>query len=228
MISIRNLTFGYGDHAVLDCPDMSFEEGLVHGIVGLNGAGKSTFFNLLAKYLKPHTGNIQRNGQPLQIEEIGFLETNNYFYSNITGNEYLRIFPLTNTQFKLELMNTLFQLPLRDLVSSYSTGMKKKLALLALLQQDVPVYILDEPFNGLDMESNKVVEMIIGSLKGKGKTVFISSHMLSPLVHGCDLIHILQKGNFNKTYSRDQFGSIEQELFEYFNQKAAATIKSAL
>lgn len=228
MINIQDLEFGYDNNSVLDCPAISFKAGLVHGVVGLNGAGKTTFFNVLARYLKQRRGSIAFNGRPLHSSTIGFLETVNYFYSNITGYEYLKIFPITNIQFRLEPMNSLFGLPLQDLVSSYSTGMKKKLALLALLQQDKAIYIFDEPFNGLDMESNRMVEMIMASLKEKGKTIFISSHILSPLLEGCDLIHMLQKGNFDKTYNRQQFDGIEKELFEHFNQQAGNTIKAAL
>lgn len=228
MIELNDLQFRYGQHTIIDCPAAGFETGLVHGIVGLNGAGKTTFFNLLARYLRPAEGQILMDGSPLSADDVGFLETSNYYYSNITGGEYLRIFPATNKQFRLDIMNSMFRLPLHELASSYSTGMKKKLALLAILQQDKPVYILDEPFNGLDMETNQVLELILHNLREKKKTVFVSSHILAPLLHCCDRIHILEQGRFQKTYERDAFTQIASELFEQFNQKAGLTIRSGM
>src|SRR6218665_3949262 len=186
MIKISNLLFQYDKRPVIHIGEASFETSRVHGIVGLNGAGKTTFFNLLAHYLKADEGQIIYNNKPLSRQDIAYLETSNFFYSNITGAEYLKIFPVTNKSFQLEKLNELFQLPLQEIAESYSTGMKKKLALLAILQQDKPIYILDEPFNGLDMETNRVLEMMLENLKQKGKTVFISSHILAPLLTGCD------------------------------------------
>ena len=80
---------------------------------------------------------------------------------------HLEIFPATNLQFDLEKLNRLLQIPLHQLIENYSTGMKKKLALLAVLKQDKPIYIFDEPFNGLDLESNNVLELILDNLKEK-------------------------------------------------------------
>lgn len=220
MIRIRDLQFGYGVQEVINCAVMDFEQGLVHGIVGLNGAGKSTLFQLMTRYLKPRSGSIQIGDRDLKRADTGYLETQNYFYTNLTGYEYLRIFPKTNTAFRLEQLNELFQLPLNETTEAYSTGMKKKLALLAVLQQDKPVYILDEPFNGLDLEAGRVVEMMIAHLKAKGKTVFVSAHTLAPLLQGCDQVHLLRNGSFATSFGRGQFAAVEQELFEDFNRKA--------
>lgn len=228
MISVKDIEFGYGGEPVIRGISLDFEQGWVHGIVGLNGAGKTTFFNLLAGYLKPDKGNITCEGNVLNAAQISYLETQNYCYSNITGGEYLRIFPQTNKDFRLEQLNELFRLPLKELVSSYSTGMKKKLALLGQLQQDKPIYILDEPFNGLDLESNRVLELIVAQLKAKGKTVFISSHILSPLLECCDLIHVLETGTIRKSYGRNDFAQIVTDLFGDFNQKAEATIRNSI
>lgn len=228
MISVRDLSFGYGKQPVVRQISLDFDRGWVHGIVGLNGAGKTTFFNLMAGCLKPDSGSIMLEGRPVRSSDISFLETQNYCYSNITGGEYLRIFPATNPAFRLEQLNELFRLPLKELVSAYSTGMRKKLALLAQLQQDKPVYILDEPFNGLDLESNRVLELIIVQLRAKGKTIFISSHILSPLLQCCTLIHVMEQGRIRNTYSRGSFEGIEADLFRDFNEKAGATIRDSV
>lgn len=226
MIRIRDLQFGYGGRLVIDCARMDFEAQQVHGIVGLNGAGKSTLFQLLTRYLKPRQGAIEWEGRNMQRKDTGYLETHNYFYTNLTGNEYLDIFPRSNKDFQLERLNELFQLPLNEVTEAYSTGMKKKLALLAILQQDRPVYILDEPFNGLDLESGRVVELMIAHLKAKGKTVLVSAHTLGPLLQGCDQVHLLRNGAFAVSYGRNEFDRIERELFDDFNRKAGDLVRS--
>lgn len=126
MIRIEQLRKSFDRRPVLDCPAQTFASGCVHGIVGLNGAGKTTFFNLLASFLQPDSGSIRLDGRPLSRLQTGFLETGNYFYSNITGQEYLDIFPASNPQFDQEKLNSLMQLPLQELTENYSTGMKKK------------------------------------------------------------------------------------------------------
>ena len=166
--------------------------------------------------------------QPITSKDIGFLETGNYFYSSLTGAEYLNIFPATNTRFDLTALNTLMQLPLDEVTEAYSTGMKKKLALLAIIRQDKPVYIFDEPFNGLDLETNRAVEIIIDTLKAKGKTIFISSHILSPLIATCDEIHLLRHGNFETSYTGASFNEIEADLFSDFNEKTKVIVDGAL
>lgn len=228
MISIQNLSVSYGKHLVLTNINIYFEPGLVHGIVGLNGAGKTTFFNVVAKMLKPDSGDIKQNGTSIDIKGTAYLETVNYFFSRITGNEYLKIFRQTNTEFNLKALQEYFKLPLDELIENYSTGMKKKLALLAILKQGKPVFILDEPFNGLDLESNKVLEIIILSLKQKQKTVFVSSHIIDPLLTTCDKIHLLENGCFVKTYPRSGFSTIEEDLFGKLKAEATEVISKAV
>jgi ABC-2 type transport system ATP-binding protein len=228
MIEISQLRVSFTQKQVLKGITAQFETGQVHGIIGLNGAGKTTFFNSLARYLKPDGGEIALNGKPLQLKDIAFLETGNYFYPGLTGNDYLRIFETTNSSFSLEGMQQLMQLPLDELISQYSTGMKKKLAMLAILKQDKPIYLFDEPFNGLDMETNKVVELIISNLRSKGKTIFISSHILAPLLQTCNNIHLLSEGSFASTYTPDAFNLIEQDLFKTFTERAGEIVSGAM
>jgi len=228
MISIQNLTVAYGDHNVLNNISIGFQKGIIHGIVGLNGAGKTTFFNVLAKSLRPANGLLKLDDHLLAINDTAYLETVNYFYSNITGCEYLKIFKQTNPDFNLDVLQDYFKLPLNDLVENYSTGMKKKLALLSVLKQDKPVFILDEPFNGLDLEANKVLEIIITTLKQKARTVFISSHILEPLLTTCDQIHLLENGSFVKTFEKGDYGKIDDALFGKLKSQAKQAISNAL
>lgn len=228
MISIKDLTVKFGDHTVLDHIDINFRSPGVHGIVGLNGAGKTTFFNTVTKILKADQGSMMYNGNVLNRKDFAYLETTNYFYSRITGNEYLKIFKQTNTNFKLQPLQDFLRLPLDELIENYSTGMKKKLALLALLKQDKSIYLLDEPFNGLDLESNKILEMIMLGFKQKNKTVFVSSHIIDPLLTVCDEIHFLERGSFKKTYTKNDFNRIEEELFGELKDQMRTVINKSI
>ncbi len=219
MISLTNVVMTFGNRPALNGPAAHFEHGMVHGIVGLNGAGKTTFFNILSGFLRPDSGAILNNGQPLRRKELAYLEAVNFFYSDLTGEEYLSIFPCTNRDFNSARMNELMPLPLKDLIETYSTGMKKKLAFLSVLKQDAQIYLLDEPFNGLDLETSEILKLVVQHLHGKGKTIFISSHILAPLLALCDKIHLLQGGVFVRAYDRHLFDTIEADLFANFDRR---------
>lgn len=228
MINIQNLTFSFSDHKVLDDISIDFQENQVYGIVGLNGAGKTTFFNLLSTTLKTQTGSIKYDENVISNKDIAYLETVNYFYSRITGNEYLKIFKQTNPGFNLSSLQEFMKLPLDDLIETYSTGMKKKLALLGVLKQDKKIFLFDEPFNGLDLETNKILELIITTLKEKGKTVFVSSHIIDPLLIVCHQIHYLAKGKFVRSFDKTDFHQIEDELFKKLKADAQTIISKSI
>jgi ABC-2 type transport system ATP-binding protein len=228
MISIKELNVRFGNNQVLKNINSDFQNGNIHGIVGLNGAGKTTFFNVLAKVLKPDTGLLKLNDVNLSIKDTAYLETVNFFYSRITGNEYLKIFRQTNSDFSLPILQNYFKLPLDELVENYSTGMKKKLALLGVLKQNKSIFILDEPFNGLDLETNKILEIIITTLRQKHKTIFVSSHIIEPLLSICDKIHLLENGNFIKTFDKIEFDKIDDILFGKLKYGANEAISKAI
>ncbi len=226
MITISDLTFAYGNHSVFKGLSQSFEQGKVHGILGVNGVGKSTFFRLLGGRLKKAKGEVLMGERQLGKKNTFLLETQNYFYPNITGEEYLSLFTESGNGFSQSLMNDLFHLPLQDMVDSYSTGMKKKLAIMAMLKGEEGVLLMDEPFNGLDLESSRVLVHILDKLRKKGRTVLISSHILETLTGSCDEIHILEKGIFERTVKKDAFDLLEKEFFQELDQKISARLGS--
>ena len=194
----------------------------------MNGAGKTTFFNTISTDLKKDSGQILFNENPISNKNTAYLETVNYFYSKITGNEYLKIFKQTNEKFNLVSLQEFFRLPLDELIETYSTGMKKKLALLGILKQDKPVFLFDEPFNSLDLETNKILELIITALKEKGKTIFLSSHIIDPLITICDEILLLEKGKFIKSFNKSDYNKLEDELFSKLKGEAKIIIDNSV
>jgi ABC-2 type transport system ATP-binding protein len=213
MLSIQNLVVQYQKTVILKQLSLQIDKGTVHGLVGLNGSGKTTLFNTLYGLLKPQQGTLSFENQPLQTQEISYLETQNYFYSFLTGNEYLNIFKVNNPIFDIEGWNKLFQLPLKQLIDEYSTGMKKKLAFMAILCLDKSILLLDEPFNGLDMETNQQMKMIIKQLRERGKTILITSHIMESLTSICDVISYLKEGQIVFTAPQEEFDSIENRIF---------------
>jgi ABC-2 type transport system ATP-binding protein len=195
MISIRELHKKYGRNTVLRGIDLDFDGGRVYGIVGHNGAGKTTLFNCIAG-LETYDGEISSAYQPLK-DYLGYLETNPQYLSHMTGWEYLKLVSTARgiQEEEFEKRN-IFQLPLNEYASTYSTGMKKKLALMGVLLRRNEVFILDEPFNGVDLRSNLLVVDVINKLKAQGKLILISSHIFMVLREVCDEIHLLEAGKF--------------------------------
>jgi ABC-2 type transport system ATP-binding protein len=213
MIRIENLSKYYGTNQVLKNINLNFKKGRVYGIVGENGSGKTTLFRCIAG-LENYSGQISSDLDKLK-NHLGLLLTVPFFFSKITGREYIRL--LCNARKKntgdIDERN-IFDLPLNQYASTYSTGMKKKLALTAILMQENRCFILDEPFNGVDIQSNILITDIIHRLKNLGKTVIISSHIFSTLSDTCDEIHLLKNGEFIKKVHREDFNKLETEMKE--------------
>ena len=219
MISIEGLNFSYGKKLVLNGFSLKMETGKIHGLLGTNGAGKTTFFKILYHLLKPSAGSIQYNGGKLTKACISYLETQNFFYPKMTGKEYLDLFKEPRKTFEIDFWRNLFKLPMEELVENYSTGMKKKLALLAILKQDREIFMLDEPFNGIDLETSRVLQVLLQKLKEREKTILLTSHILETLENSCDFIHVIEGGNIRESVSRDNFEGLGSRLFSGFESQ---------
>jgi ABC-2 type transport system ATP-binding protein len=219
MININNLTVKYGSHIVLDNLNLDIEQDKVHGIVGLNGSGKTTLLNTIFGLVKKINGSILYNGEAIKKNKISILGTDNFFYSSISGIEYLNFFLYYNKTFNLEPLLDLFNLPLHNLIDDYSTGMKKKLAILASLILDKEIMIFDEPFNGIDIESIFVLTQIINKLKHRKKIIIITSHIINTLTPICDRIHHLHEGKIKNSYHETGFNQLITLLEENLQEK---------
>ena len=211
MLEIKNLSVSFKDKDVLQSLNLEIEEGIIVGILGKNGAGKTTLFESLYQSQK-YSGEILWKKQKLLRENISYLETENYFYPYITGREYLSYFAKDKLPKTIELAEK-FQLPLEKYVQYYSSGMKKKLALIGMLMLDKPIDILDEPFNGVDFEGVHLLYDIIRELKQSNKIVMISSHIIETLFHTCDRIVTLENGIISNIFEKSDFEKLNHFKF---------------
>lgn len=211
LISISHLTKSFGKVEVLKDISLIYQSGTIYGLVGENGSGKTTLFCCIIGVHK-YNGLIKKADHL----KIGYLPADSFFYSLITGMEYIEFCmkakgePIDSK--KILQLNAIFQLPLERYASEYSTGMKKKLSLIALLLQENDVYILDEPFNGVDLKGCIQLKRLIHSLKENGKTIIISSHQIAVLHEIADSIHYLNNHTIIKQYTHESIEEIENDI----------------
>ena len=214
MIEIFGLSKKYGTKEVLKNINLKFESGKAYGIVGENGAGKTTLFRCVAG-LENYHGKITSDFDPLK-NHLGLLPTEPFFFPKITGKEYIQLLCNARNEKIADIESkNIFELPLNQYAATYSSGMKKKLAFTAVLLQKNEYFIFDEPFNGVDIQSNIIIAEIIHKLKQINKIIIISSHIFSTLSDTCDEIHLLSNGEFIKTVQKENFSKLEAEMKEF-------------
>jgi len=211
MIKISSLDKSFGKKKVLDKINISFEKGKVYGVVGKNGAGKTTLFQCLLG-LEAYSGQVESSFDSLK-NSTGYLPTDPHFLSYLTGKEYLQLM-CNSRDVKVDSFTdkNIFDLPLHQYAETYSTGMKKKLALTGILLQKNDVFILDEPYNGVDIESNILISEVIQQLKKLNKIVILSSHIFSTLRDNCDILYYLNDGSIKEGLEKEKFDTVEEQL----------------
>lgn len=206
VIETRNLTKQYGTQMSVSDLNIHVKKGRIYGLLGRNGAGKTTTMKMLLGLTAPTSGEVEILGKNIRtnskqvLPHIGSLIEAPGFYPNLTGTENLRIFAelrnIKNTNAikgALELVG----LPYRDkkLFSQYSLGMKQRLAIALAVMHNPSILILDEPINGLDPIGIAEVRSFIRELcDAQGKTILISSHILSEIALLADDIGIIDHG----------------------------------
>lgn len=208
MIEIQGLTKKYGQFTALDNLNLTLNEGTVFGFVGANGAGKSTTFLILSTLLQPTSGDVLIDGisvrkKPDDIRKlIGYMPDFFGVYDQLKADEYLDFYGasygIPEDERKklipqlLELVNLSHKR--YSYVDLLSRGMKQRLCLARSLIHDPKVLILDEPASGLDPRARIEMRDILKTLKGMGKTILISSHILPELAEMCDEIGVIDNG----------------------------------
>ncbi|MCM3742674.1 ABC transporter ATP-binding protein [Sporosarcina luteola] len=223
MIEIKGLTKKYGQFTALDNLNLTLDEGTVFGFVGANGAGKSTTFLILSTLLQPTSGDVIINGvsvreKPADIRKlIGYMPDFFGVYDQLKAEEYLDFYGASYgipEEERKKLIPQLLELVnLSHKSDSYvdllSRGMKQRLCLARCLIHDPKVLILDEPASGLDPRARIEMRDILKTLKGMGKTILISSHILPELAEMCDEIGVIDNG---KLIAHGSVAEIQKKL----------------
>lgn len=211
VLEVNNLTKYYGPLRALNNVSFKVPSGSVFGILGPNGSGKTTFLSLIMDILKPTSGNFSLLGSPNSNEirkSIGtLLETPN-FYHYLSGEKNLKISAhikgkgLNDIDRVLEVTGMAERR--HSKFSSYSLGMKQRLAIASCLLGDPDVLVFDEPTNGLDPEGIADIRSLILQLRASGKTIIMASHLLDEVEKVCTHVAILQKGHLLETGHVDE------------------------
>ena len=208
MIEINNLTKHYNKFEALKGLNLSIEKGDIFGFIGPNGAGKTTTIRILSTLLQPTAGKATIDGvdvtrNPYEIKKIiGYMPDSFGVYDGMRLREYLDFFgaaykiPAKKRKAIIDDVLTLTDMTSRadDYVSVFSRGMKQRCCLAKTLIHDPQVLLLDEPASGLDPRARIEIKELLKALQDMGKTILISSHILSELGDMCTKIGIIERG----------------------------------
>ncbi len=207
-LELANLTKRFGDTTAVDDLTLRLEPGAFLGLLGRNGAGKSTTLKMVTGLLRPTSGRVRVLGldlaeEPIAVKrQIGVMPEDMALLEYLTGPQYLRFVgrmygleDVVTDSRREELFSKLDLAPApRGLVADYSYGMKKKLSLCAALIHGPRVVFLDEPFEGIDAVTSRTIREILQSLQSHGVTLVLTSHIMEVVEKLCPLIAILDEG----------------------------------
>ncbi len=207
-VRATQLSKRYGSLLAVNNLDLTVPKGSIFGLIGPNGAGKSTTFAMMASLLLPTSGRITVMGadpsrKPRTVRRrMGYMPDNLGVYDNLRVDEYLEFFAASYGIARLEwtdLVDGLLELvdlsvKRTTMVNSLSRGMKQRLSLARALVHDPELLVLDEPASGLDPRARVELRELLKTLNGMGKTIIISSHILSELEEMCTDVAIMEAG----------------------------------
>ena len=202
IISVNNLTKKFGKFTALDNVSLELNEGEVYGFIGPNGAGKTTAIRVLLGIIKASRGEAKIFGKDAWRDavelhkRIAYVPGDVSLWSNLTGGEVIDLFVKlrgANNKSRRDELTRRFDLDTAKKCGTYSKGNRQKVALIAAFSSDADLYILDEPTSGLDPLMEQVFQQCIKEVKAAGKSVFLSSHILSEVEKLCDKVSIDRK-----------------------------------
>jgi ABC-2 type transport system ATP-binding protein len=212
-IEVRDLTKSFGRTRALDGLDLEVAEGEVHGFLGPNGAGKSTTIRILLGLLRRGAGTVRLLGgdpwaQAATLHRrLAYVPGDVSLWPGLSGGEVIDVLARMrgglDERRRAELVER-FELDPRKKARTYSKGNRQKVALVAALASDVELLLLDEPTSGLDPLMEKVFRDCIEEEKDAGRTVLLSSHILSEVEHLCDRVSIIKSGRTVETGTLSQ------------------------
>ncbi len=208
MISISHLTRKFGDNIAVDDLCLDIPKGAMFGFLGANGAGKTTTLKMLMGLLQPTSGTAEIDGidvasNPTAIKaRVGYLPDEVFLYDYLTGRQFLDfvadIYSVDSSSREEKIDSLLDSFGLSeaasDYTANYSFGMKKKLALAAIVVHNPSLLILDEPFNGLDPQATRDFKNMLIKMSKEGTTVIFSSHVLEVVEKLVTHVAIINKG----------------------------------
>lgn len=213
VVQTSNLTKKFGKFTALDGINLEVNAGEVYGFIGPNGAGKTTTIRTLLGILKATSGEVQVLGKDawkdaVEIhKKIAYVPGEVNLWPNLTGGEVIDFFVRlrgSNNMSRREELIEKFDLDPTKKCRTYSKGNRQKVALVAAFASDADLYILDEPTSGLDPLMERVFQECILDVKKEGKSIFLSSHVLSEVERLCDRVSIIRLGQIIETGSLDE------------------------
>ena len=243
MIQLVDVTKRYDDTIVVDRLNLQIDPGEIVGLIGHNGAGKSTTLKMIAGLVEPTSGRVQVMGHDMQRENIkvkgriGYLPEESSLYEAMTARQYLLFFselyqmPRRKAQQRIdELLDSLGlaekdkrSSPADKLTGEFSKGMKRKTAIARTLLHNPDLLILDEPSSGLDPLTSFFIINYLKTLKREGKTVILSAHNLFHLETICDRVGILKNGKLlifdTMDVIRSRLGKRDYQILFHTDQK---------
>lgn len=234
IIEIKNLNMSYGSKKVLNNISLDINRGNIIGYIGPNGAGKSTTIKIILGLIEGYSGEVKIFGRDIKEEgfeyknKIGYVPEIVKVYESLTAREYLTfIGQLYGLDYKVcdekarKLMSVLgIEKAYDSRISSFSKGMKQKVAIISALLHNPDILFLDEPLSGLDANSVLLIKEIINKLKENGKTIFYSSHIMEVVEKISDRIIVLNDGEIvaDGNFEEIRKSSFDGSLEEIFNK----------
>lgn len=202
-LEINNLSKKYGDKQILNDASFTFEENKIYGLIGRNGVGKTTFFQILNQDIDYNDGFIMLDDKFLKDENVSFVEQSPNVPAFLTGKEFINLFLEINKN-KIKNLKTpeeyfkLVDIKPEDqnkIMKEYSTGMKNKIQTLLGIISEKEVLLLDEPLTSLDIVVQEEMKNLLKSIK-KNHIIIITTHILDIALDLCDEILILKDKHF--------------------------------
>ena len=231
MLDIKNLTTTYGDKKAVDSLSLHIAPGEIYGFIGHNGAGKTTTLKSVAGILQFDEGEIKIGGvsvkeNPLECKKmLAYIPDNPDIYEFMTGIKYLNfvadIFGVgaKEREERIQKYADLFELTkdLAEPVSSYSHGMRQKLAVVSAWLHEPKLILMDEPFVGLDPKAAHTLKEMMREFCGKGNAIFFSTHVLEVAEKLCDKVAIIKNGRLIRSGTMEEVrgdDSLEEVFLE--------------
>lgn len=216
MIEVRNLSKRYGDKVAVDGLDFTVRPGVVTGFLGPNGAGKSTTMRLIAGLDEPTKGQVRVNGRDYRsadapMAELGLLLEAKAVHTGRSARNHLLALAQTNGIRRRRVEEVIDMVGLREVaakrVGGFSLGMGQRLGVAQALLGDPQVVVLDEPVNGLDPEGVLWIRNLLKGLAAQGRTVFVSSHLMSEMAQTADRLIVVGRGRLIADTTVEEFVS---------------------